>query len=135
MQLATKFGICYENGQRSFRGDPAYVRSAFEASLKRLDVDYIDLYYQHRVDTRVPIEVTVMNFICSPRIHCICVCICVRNVHGIYLHFMYIVCISNIDLWFQCCNTCVVIVIFIKYLLDYMYITIGIQHLCMNCNV
>eukprot|EP00250_Pteridium_aquilinum_P018755 c24199_g2_i1 orf=275-736(+) len=59
VQLATKFGIHYENGQRSFRGDPAYVRAACEASLKRLDVDYIDLYYQHRVDTSVPIEVTV----------------------------------------------------------------------------
>ncbi|MCO5589057.1 hypothetical protein L7F22_043022 [Adiantum nelumboides] len=59
VQLATKFGISYENGQRSFRGDPSYVRSACEASLKRLDVDHIDLYYQHRVDTRVPIEVTV----------------------------------------------------------------------------
>lgn len=59
VQLATKFGIYVENGKRSYRGDPAYVRSACEASLKRLDVDYIDLYYQHRIDTRVPIEVTV----------------------------------------------------------------------------
>lgn len=60
VQLATKFGIHYdEKGQRSFRGDPGYVRSACEASLKRLDVDCIDLYYQHRVDTRVPIEATV----------------------------------------------------------------------------
>ncbi|KAL0432925.1 UNVERIFIED_CONTAM: Auxin-induced protein [Sesamum latifolium] len=39
-------------------GEPAYVRAACEASLKRLDVDCIDLYYVHRIDTRVPIEVT-----------------------------------------------------------------------------
>ncbi|KAH7430150.1 hypothetical protein KP509_09G086000 [Ceratopteris richardii] len=59
VQLATKFGISYEDGKRRYRGDPAYVRACCEASLKRLDVDYIDLYYQHRVDTSVPIEVTV----------------------------------------------------------------------------
>ncbi|XP_077242153.1 putative aldo-keto reductase 2 isoform X2 [Tasmannia lanceolata] len=41
------------------RGDPAYVRACCEASLKRLDIDCIDLYYQHRVDTSVPIEVTM----------------------------------------------------------------------------
>lgn len=41
------------------QGDPEYVRSACEASLKRLQLDCIDLYYQHRVDTLVPIEVTV----------------------------------------------------------------------------
>ncbi|KAF8034187.1 hypothetical protein BT93_C0460 [Corymbia citriodora subsp. variegata] len=40
-------------------GDPAYVRAACEASLKRLDINCIDLYYQHRFDTRVPIEVTI----------------------------------------------------------------------------
>ncbi|KAI5063261.1 hypothetical protein GOP47_0021808 [Adiantum capillus-veneris] len=61
VQLATKFGIKYDEGQfdSTVYGDPAYVRAACEASLKRLDVDYIDLYYQNRVDTRVPIEVTV----------------------------------------------------------------------------
>jgi aryl-alcohol dehydrogenase-like predicted oxidoreductase len=41
------------------RGDPDYVRSACEASLKRLNIESIDLYYQHRVDTKVPIEDTV----------------------------------------------------------------------------
>ena len=41
------------------KGSPEYVRSCIEASLKRLDVEYIDLYYQHRVDTSVPIEDTV----------------------------------------------------------------------------
>ncbi|WMV48475.1 hypothetical protein MTR67_041860 [Solanum verrucosum] len=62
--LATKFGIVLGDekkaeGKREVHGNPAYVRSACEASLKRLDVDCIDLYYQHRIDTRVPIEVTV----------------------------------------------------------------------------
>jgi aryl-alcohol dehydrogenase-like predicted oxidoreductase len=60
VQLATKFGNhINEEGQWDTRGDPEYVRAACEASLKRLDVDYIDLYYQHRVDSKVPIEVTV----------------------------------------------------------------------------
>ncbi|KAB1209550.1 putative aldo-keto reductase 1 [Morella rubra] len=60
IQIATKFGI-----QRSgfpdmtVNGKPEYVRSCCEASLKRLDVEYIDLYYQHRVDTKVPIEETI----------------------------------------------------------------------------
>ena len=40
-------------------GTPEYVRASVEASLKRLDVEYIDLYYQHRVDTTTPIEDTV----------------------------------------------------------------------------
>ena len=60
VQLATKFGVRYaDNGKIEVRGDPAYVRATCEASLKRLDVNCIDLYYQHRIDTRVPIEVTV----------------------------------------------------------------------------
>src|SRR5512133_4305097 len=59
--LATKFGnVRGPNGEfLGVRGDPEYVRSACEASLKRLNVDAIDLYYQHRVDTNVPIEDTV----------------------------------------------------------------------------
>lgn len=63
VQLATKFGFKRVNGEMEVQGDPAYVREACEASLKRLDVDCIDLYYQHRVDTRVPIEVTVSALI------------------------------------------------------------------------
>ncbi|MFL6760216.1 aldo/keto reductase [Sphingomonas sp.] len=59
--LATKFGNV--RGPRGeflgVKGDPAYVRSACEASLKRLGVEVIDLYYQHRVDANVPIEDTV----------------------------------------------------------------------------
>ncbi len=59
--LATKFGN--ERGADGswigVNGRPEYVRSACEASLQRLGVDVIDLYYQHRVDTRVPIEDTV----------------------------------------------------------------------------
>ena len=62
IQLATKFGITYINGKPEVRGDPAYVRAACEASLQRLEVDFIDLYYQHRIDTKVPIEVTVCIF-------------------------------------------------------------------------
>jgi aryl-alcohol dehydrogenase-like predicted oxidoreductase len=59
--LATKFGnVRGPNGEfLGVRGDPDYVRSACEASLKRLGVETIDLYYQHRVDTKVPIEDTV----------------------------------------------------------------------------
>ncbi|KAK2658271.1 hypothetical protein Ddye_004804 [Dipteronia dyeriana] len=59
VELATKFGISFADGKREVRGEPAYVRAACEASLKRLDVDCIDLYYQHRIDTRVPIEITM----------------------------------------------------------------------------
>ena len=47
--------------QTQVNGSPEYVRSSCEASLKRLDVEYIDLYYQHRVDTKVPIEETVSD--------------------------------------------------------------------------
>lgn len=59
--LATKFGnVRGQNGEfLGVRGDPEYVRQACEASLRRLGVDHIDLYYQHRVDTGVPIEETV----------------------------------------------------------------------------
>jgi aryl-alcohol dehydrogenase-like predicted oxidoreductase len=59
--LATKFGIVRRPGSsdRGVDGSPGYVRSACEASLKRLCVDTIDLYYQHRVDPAVPIEETV----------------------------------------------------------------------------
>src|SRR5579862_3639971 len=59
--IATKFGnVRGENGERlGIRGDAAYVRQACEASLERLGVEYIDLYYQHRVDKAVPIEETV----------------------------------------------------------------------------
>jgi aryl-alcohol dehydrogenase-like predicted oxidoreductase len=59
--LATKFGIVREPGSpiRGINGSPDYVRTACEASLKRLGVEVIDLYYQHRVDPKVPIEETV----------------------------------------------------------------------------
>ncbi|XP_075516443.1 auxin-induced protein PCNT115-like isoform X2 [Primulina tabacum] len=59
VQIATKFGATFKDGKMEVRGDPAYVRASCEASLKRLDIDYIDLYYVHRIDTRVPIEVTM----------------------------------------------------------------------------
>ncbi|MEK8129477.1 aldo/keto reductase [Paenibacillus filicis] len=58
--LATKFGgVIGEDGSFSVSGRPEYVKAACEASLKRLDVDHIDLYYQHRVDPDTPIEETV----------------------------------------------------------------------------
>jgi aryl-alcohol dehydrogenase-like predicted oxidoreductase len=59
--LATKFGIVRtkDPAARGVNGRPEYVRQSCEGSLKRLGVDYIDLYYQHRVDPSVPIEETV----------------------------------------------------------------------------
>src|SRR5713226_1368495 len=60
--LATKFGIVRDKTNPSVRGvsgRPEYVRECCEASLKRLGVERIDLYYQHRVDPNVPIEETV----------------------------------------------------------------------------
>jgi aryl-alcohol dehydrogenase-like predicted oxidoreductase len=60
--LATKFGIerdPNDPSKRGVNGRPEYVRASCDASLKRLGVEHIDLYYQHRVDTSVPIEETV----------------------------------------------------------------------------
>ena len=59
--LATKFGnVRTEQGERlGIRGDREYVLAACDASLERLGTDHIDVYYQHRVDTKTPIEETV----------------------------------------------------------------------------
>ncbi len=60
--IATKFGIVRDPERPEFRGisgKPGYVRKACEGSLRRLGVDVIDLYYQHRVDSDTPIEETV----------------------------------------------------------------------------
>ncbi len=60
--LATKFAIVRDPkdpGVRGISGKPDYVQTACDASLKRLGVDYIDLYYQHRVDPKTPIEDTI----------------------------------------------------------------------------
>jgi aryl-alcohol dehydrogenase-like predicted oxidoreductase len=58
--IATKFGNqVLPDGTRAINGRPEYVRSACDASLKRLGVGHVDLYYQHRVDKNVPIEETV----------------------------------------------------------------------------
>lgn len=60
--LATKFGIVrdpHDPSKRGLNGRPEYVRAACDASLKRLGVDHIDLYYQHRVDRATPIEDTM----------------------------------------------------------------------------
>lgn len=61
IQLATKFGVQRDpdGTRRGINGRPEYVHSACDASLQRLGVDHIDLYYQHRVDPDVPIEETV----------------------------------------------------------------------------
>lgn len=58
--IATKFGnVRLPDGSRDVNGRPEYVRTACDASLKRLGIDTIDLYYQHRVDPKTPIEETV----------------------------------------------------------------------------
>lgn len=68
VQIATKFAFSMDaKGNLTVRGDPEHVRAACEGSLKRLGVDCIDLYYQHRVDQTVPIEVTVRAYL---HIHC-----------------------------------------------------------------
>ena len=54
--IATKFGFNFEPGQRGLNSRPAHVKEVAEASLKRLRVEAIDLFYQHRVDPEVPIE-------------------------------------------------------------------------------
>jgi aryl-alcohol dehydrogenase-like predicted oxidoreductase len=62
VQIATKFGVVRKIEDPKFRavdGSAAYVRSACEASLRRLGIETIDLYYQHRVDPKTPIEETV----------------------------------------------------------------------------
>lgn len=64
IQLATKFGIAgIDLDGMSVKGNPEYVQACCEASLNRLGVDYIDLYYQHRIDQTVPIEETVSNWV------------------------------------------------------------------------
>jgi aryl-alcohol dehydrogenase-like predicted oxidoreductase len=57
--LATKFGLKRDDGSLDTSGRPAYVKACCDESLARLGVEYIDLYYQHRVDPEVPIEDTV----------------------------------------------------------------------------
>jgi len=57
--LATKFSLQWVDGSTTVTGRPEYVKQACDASLRRLGVDHIDLYYQHRVDPTVPIEDTV----------------------------------------------------------------------------
>ncbi|MDB6018653.1 MAG: aldo/keto reductase [Pedosphaera sp.] len=60
--VATKFGVirsANDPTRRGVNGEPAYVKAACEASLRRLKTNVIDLYYQHRVDPRTPIEETV----------------------------------------------------------------------------
>ncbi|KII86843.1 hypothetical protein PLICRDRAFT_43512 [Plicaturopsis crispa FD-325 SS-3] len=56
--LATKFGFAFQSG-RVINGTPQYMHQQFNKSLERLGVDFIDLYYLHRADSTVPIEITV----------------------------------------------------------------------------
>lgn len=75
IQLATKFGIVgMKSTEVIVNGTPEYVRSCCEGSLKRLGVEYIDLYYQHRIDTSVPIEDTVrVRKLPSPFLNAFCI--------------------------------------------------------------
>ncbi|MCW2624320.1 MAG: aldo/keto reductase [Mycobacterium sp.] len=57
--VATKFGFISHAGSDGLDSSPANIRTAVEGSLRRLGTDYIDLYYQHRVDPNTPIEETV----------------------------------------------------------------------------
>lgn len=59
--LATKFGIQFDPATytQTLRSDPEYIKEACERSLTRLNTDYVDLYYCHRVDGKTPIEKTV----------------------------------------------------------------------------
>ena len=57
--LATKFGIAHKNGERIVCGKPDFIRQQLSESLQRLQVEYIDLYYMHRMDPSTPIEETI----------------------------------------------------------------------------
>jgi aryl-alcohol dehydrogenase-like predicted oxidoreductase len=54
--IATKFGIKIQDGKQVQDSSPAHIRKSVEGSLKRLNIETIDLYYQHRVDVNIPIE-------------------------------------------------------------------------------
>ena len=66
--LATKFGLQSGIQDRTVCGEPDYVPKAFEASLSKLGTDYADLYYLHRPDPQVPIEVSRINEPSSPEL-------------------------------------------------------------------
>lgn len=61
--LATKFGAMMTPEGFTFRGDPAYVSEACEKSLKRLNVETIDLWYPHRLDGSTPVELIVAEMV------------------------------------------------------------------------
>ena len=73
MVIATKFGFKFEGGkQAGLDSRPSHIREVAEASLKRLKVEVIDLFYQHRVDPNVPIEDvagTVKDLIREGKVH------------------------------------------------------------------
>ena len=57
--VTTKFGLTFRNGVMGEDGSPATVKGSLEASLRRLQTDHVDVYFQHRVDLDTPIEETV----------------------------------------------------------------------------
>ncbi|KAL6005468.1 hypothetical protein ACLOJK_006035 [Asimina triloba] len=61
VELGKKFETMTGEGKIEVSGDPAYVRTCCEASLRRLDIDCIDFYYQRRIDTGLPVEITVIH--------------------------------------------------------------------------
>jgi aryl-alcohol dehydrogenase-like predicted oxidoreductase len=63
VQLATKFGLISDNIINE-RADPESIRMPYEGSSKRLDVNFIDLYYLHHIDSKVPIEINVHFQLC-----------------------------------------------------------------------
>ena len=88
--LAMISGILFADGKKEIHGDPAFVRVACAASLKRLDFDCINPYYQHRIGMRLPIEVTVRLFYMSPFIYLAKLCN-LFTVVALYIHvIMYI---------------------------------------------
>jgi len=58
--LATKFGFTFNTPGRIINGSPAYVKESLEKSLKRLGVAFVDLFYLHRPDKTIPIEVRIL---------------------------------------------------------------------------
>ena len=61
MQISTKIGTSFTDGGAVIRGDPEYIRAACEASLERLDVEFIDLLILCRIGSKTPIEITVSS--------------------------------------------------------------------------
>lgn len=61
VELATKFGALFADSKPEVHGNPRYMKAACKGNLKWLDINCIYLYYQHQVDTPVPIDVTIFT--------------------------------------------------------------------------